>query len=108
MNSIRETLSVSSCGFNAYAQKGIIEKNLGFIPTMTKVRGMTQGWIKSYWFCNDGTCLTSMNSQIDALIKTYVKSYANAYRASIENGWALMGLEKLKIVEDRKFEWPSR
>jgi len=108
VNSIRETLSVSSNGFNAYTQKGIIEKHLGFIPTMTKVKGMTQGWIKSYWFCNDGACLASMNSQIDALIKTYVKSYANAYRASNENGWELMGLETLKIVEDRKFEWQSR
>jgi len=107
VDSIRESLALSSSAFNAFVKNGQIERHLGFIPTMRKVSGMNQGWGKSYWFCNDAICLATINSQVDALIKTYVMSYSSAHKATQESGWSLMGLETLAVLEDRKFIWPT-
>ena len=109
INSVSSVLTESRIWLESYAATGIYDEKLALFNTFRRIRGITQGWGKHYWFCNDRNCFAVLDKQISRLIRSYLASYSEARRKGGDSiGWDLIGIGSLSRSDStRYFVWPT-
>ena len=66
-----------------------------FVPTLSKLSNILEGWGKSYAFCNDPAFFEDLDEVIDAQIQSYFRSYRNAVKSDLGTRCLLRGIHIL-------------
>jgi retron-type reverse transcriptase len=106
LDSIKSSVQESRKAFRSFHDTDVLDRSMSLLQTLTKVSGITQGWAKHYWFCNDATCLLRLDDKIGELIREYLAAYREEReKANNQSRWKLLGIEALIEIPRTPFIW---
>lgn len=85
-----------------------LERDRSLVATLKRVDGMTDGWGKHYWFCNDGTAFANLDRQISERIAAFLGCYRATREAIVPaKRMQLLGLAELTAQKREPFSYPK-
>jgi RNA-directed DNA polymerase len=107
--SIELALKESREAFRTHRKTGELGNAFSPLESLTKVRGIMQGWGKHYRFCNDTKCFEHLDQSVLNLIRDYLGIYREEREKTDDAGrWRLLGIEALAQIKREPFAWPKK
>ena len=108
IENVSRKFGASARAFRARGGADAIARSLSLIPTLYEVRGIVQGWGKSYFFCNEKNLFAQLDGELDTLLRKYLGAYKAAMNTAKQKGRRrLLGIPLLEELASRPFVWPK-
>ena len=110
LTAVRNLFTDSRNAIIEFRRSNELDNRKAYLPTISKLGGIMQGWGKHYWFCRDNEFFKNLDNEIENEYAAYRGFVRTEVRTAIssERKWKIMGLTQHQHMERSPFTWPKK